>query len=217
MSLEAPQTTTLMTAAETTESASSATASDTAPANAEADAGTQQQAAAETTSEAENQPATTEAAPETEYEFTFEEGVEVDPDTLGNLKELSKELGLTQEQAQRIADLGAAQSQKWVALQEQAITEASNQWVEQVKLDKEIGGDKLGENLGLAKKALDQFGSPELTKLLDESRLGNHPELIRAMYRIGKAISDDALVPGGRSAFGSGDPARRLYDNSNLS
>lgn len=216
MSLEAPQTTTLMTAAETTESASSATASEVAPANAEATPGTQQQAPAETTSEAENQPATTEAAPETEYEFKFEEGVEVDPETLGNLKELSKELGLTPEQAQRIADLGAAQSQKWVALQEQAITEASNQWVEAVKMDKEIGGDKLGENLGLAKKALDQFGSPELTKLLDESRLGNHPELIRAMYRIGKAISDDALVPGGRSAFGSGDPARRLYDNSNL-
>jgi hypothetical protein len=205
-------TTTLMTAAAPSEGASS---------TAEAAAGStsdQQQAPAETTSNAEDQPATTEAAPETAYEFSFAEGVEVDPDTLGSLKELSKELGLTQEQAQKIADLGAAQSQKWVALQEQAITEASAQWVEEVKADKEIGGDRLSENLGIAKRALDRFGTPELTRLLDESRLGNHPELIRAMYRIGKAISDDAVVPGSRSAFGSTNSlAQRLYDNSNLS
>lgn len=206
----ADETTTLMTAAETTEGTSS-----TAEA-AESSTSDQQQASAETTSTAEDQPATTEeTAPE--YEFSFEEGVEVDPDTLGNLKELAKELGLTQEQAQKIADLGAAQSQKWAALQEQAITEASTQWVEQVKSDKEIGGDKLAENLGIAKRALDRFGTPELSRLLDESRLGNHPELIRTMYRIGKAISDDAVVPGSRSAFGSNSPAQRLYDNSNLS
>lgn len=206
----AEETTTLMTAAAPTEGASS-----TAEA-AESSTSDQQQASAETTSTAEDQPATTEeTAPE--YEFSFAEGVEVDPDTLGNLKELAKELGLTQEQAQKIADLGAAQSQKWVALQEQAITEASTQWVEQVKSDKEIGGDKLSENLGIAKRALDRFGTPELSKLLDESRLGNHPELIRTMYRIGKAISDDAVVPGSRSAFGSNSPAQRLYDNSNLS
>lgn len=208
----ADEPTTLMTAAAPTEGASS-----TAEA-AESSTSDQQQAPAETTSTAEDQPATTEEkAPETEYEFSFEEGVEVDPDTLGNLKELAKEFGLTQEQAQKIADLGAAQSQKWVALQEQAITEASTQWVEQVKSDKEIGGDRLSENLGIAKRALDRFGSPELSKLLDESRLGNHPELIRTMYRIGKAISDDAVVPGSRSAFGSNSPAQRLYDNSNLS
>ena len=206
----AEEITTLMTAADNTEGASS-----TAEA-AESSTSDQQQASAETTSTAEDQPATTEeTAPE--YEFTFEEGVEVDPDTIGNLKELAKELGLTQEQAQKIADLGAAQSQKWVALQEQAITEASAQWVEEVKADKEIGGDRLSENLGIAKRALDRFGTPELSKLLDESRLGNHPELIRTMYRIGKAISDDAVVPGSRSAFGSNSPAQRLYDNSNLS
>ena len=60
----------------------------------------------------EDTTATTEAAPETAYEFTMPEGVEIDPATLGNLTELSKELGLTKEQAQKVADLGAQEAGK---------------------------------------------------------------------------------------------------------
>lgn len=206
---------TLMTAAASNEGASSTTASPAAGSTDPAATGNQQPAPADGTPPAEDKPATSEAAPE-DYEFTFAEGVEIDPDTLGDLKGLSKELGLTKEQAQQVADLGAKQAQKWVAAQEAAIAETTSAWIEQVKSDKEIGGDKLAENLATAKKALDKFGTPELRALLDESRLGNHPELIRAFHRIGKAIADDALVPGGRSTYGSADPARRLYDNSNL-
>ena len=213
MSLETTQTL-MTTATETTESASSSAS--TAPAPADAATGDQQPPPAADTPAPENQSETTEAAPETVYEFTMPEGVEIDPATLGNLTELSKELGLTKEQAQKVADLGAQQAQRWAAAQEQAINDVSAQWIDTVKTDKEIGGDRMAEKLAVAKRALDRFGSPELTQLLDESRLGNHPELIRAFYRAGKAISDDALVPGGRSVRGSNDPASRLYDNSNL-
>lgn len=202
---------TLMTAAQPNEGASSTTAS---PPEASTDAkaaGDQQPAPAEDASPAEDKPATSE-----EYEFAMPEGVEIDPETLGDLKGLSKDLGLSKEQAQKIADLGAKQAQKWVEMQQAAIAEANASWVEQVKSDKEIGGDKLAENLAIARRALDRFGSPELTALLNDSRLGNHPELIRAFHRIGKAIADDAIVPGGRSTNRPSDPAQRLYDNSNL-
>lgn len=205
----------MTTATETTEGASSSVS--TAPAPADAATGDQQPPPAADAPAPENQSETTEAVPETAYEFTMPEGVEIDPATLGNLTELSKELGLTKEQAQKVADLGAQQAQRWAAAQEQAINDVSAQWIDTVKTDKEIGGDRMAEKLAVAKRALDLFGSPELTQLLDESRLGNHPELIRAFYRAGKAISDDALVPGGRSVRGSNDPASRLYDNSNLS
>lgn len=213
MSLETTQTL-MTTATETTEGASSSAS--TAPAPADTATGDQQPPPAADTPAPENQSGTTEAAPETVYEFTMPEGVEIDPATLGNLTELSKELGLTKEQAQKVADLGAQQAQRWAAAQEQAINDVSAQWIDTVKTDKEIGGDRMAEKLAVAKRALDRFGSPELTQLLDESRLGNHPELIRAFYRAGKAISDDALVPGGRSVRGSNDPASRLYDNSNF-
>lgn len=214
MTLETTQTL-MTTATETTEGASSSASP--APAPADVVTGDQQPPPAADAPAPEDKPETTEAAPETVYEFTMPEGVEIDPATLGNLTELSRELGLTKEQAQKVADLGAQQAQRWAQAQEQAINDVSAQWIDTVKTDKEIGGDRMAEKLAVAKRALDRFGSSELTQLLDESRLGNHPELIRAFYRAGKAISDDALVPGGRSVRGSNDPASRLYDNSNLS
>jgi hypothetical protein len=87
------------------------------------------------------------------------------------------------------------------------------------KGDKEFGGDKLSENLGVAKKALDAFGTAELRSLLNQSGLGDHPEVIRFMYRAGKAISEDRFV-GGAPAVGKGAPknfadfADVLYSNT---
>ena len=104
---------TLMTAEDNTESESSTT-QDTP------DVSDQQEAAEteEVVSE-ENQPEeeATETETETDYEFTFEEGIEIDADTLTNLKDLSKDLGLSQEAAQKVADLGALQAQRWAEQQ----------------------------------------------------------------------------------------------------
>ena len=54
-----------------------------------------------------------QGAPDEYADFTLPEGIEIDPDGLGNLKALAKDLNLTQEQAQKVADLGAAQAQKF--------------------------------------------------------------------------------------------------------
>jgi hypothetical protein len=62
---------------------------------------------------------------------------------------------------------------------------------------------------------MDAFATPELRTLLNESGLGNHPEIIRAFYRAGKAISEDGFVAGGHKATDKGD-AKRLYPNSNM-
>lgn len=144
------------------------------------------------------------------YEFKFPDGVEIDPDTVGNLGELAKELGLTQEQAQKIADLGIKQSERWVEAQVKAMEAAEKEWIDALHGDKEFGGDKLNANVATAGKALDRFGTPELVAFLKESRLGNHPEVIRLMYRVGKAIADDSVVPGGRST----NERKPFYENS---
>jgi hypothetical protein len=202
---------TLMTAAEITAGESSTTASATDASVT----GDQQPETGSSTPPAEDQPAT--SGEEVDYAFTFEGDVDVDATSLEDLKALAKDLKLPIDQAQKIADLGQKQAQRWLQAQEQAIQDATAQWVEQVKTDKELGGEALNANLATAKTALNKFGSPELTKLLDESRLGNHPEVIRLFHRIGKAIGDDSLVPGGRTTNRPGNPAQRLYDNSNLS
>jgi len=131
------------------------------------------------------------------YELKAPEGVTLDSEVLGEFEGIAKELKLSQEDAQKVADLGAKLSQKFATAQAQAIEDASSAWVAAVTADKEIGGEKLTENLASAQKALQAFGSPELSKLLNESRLGNHPEVIRLMAKVGKAISEDRMVTGG--------------------
>ena len=147
-----------------------------------------------------------------EYEpFTRPEGLGVDEELLGEFKAEAKRLNLSQEDAQKFVDLQA----KALAKQTEQLANVRAQWAEQTKTDKEFGGEALSENLGVAKKALDTFATPELRKLLNESGLGNHPEVIRTFLRVGKAISEDGRVVSGLKAATSADPAKRLFPNQN--
>jgi len=62
--------------------------------------------------------------------------------------------------------------------------------------DEEFGGQKFNENAGMAKEALKQFGNEELSDLMDSTGLGNHPEVIRFFFRVGKAMKEDNFSTG---------------------
>lgn len=154
-----------------------------------------------------------QGAPET-YEFQPVEGdVPIDPQVLEQFAEVAKELNLPQDQAQKMIDKVAPVIQ---ARQAEQIAAVQAQWAETSKADKEFGGDKLNENLASAKKALDTFGTPELRTLLNDSGIGNHPEVIRFMVRTGKAISEDRFVAGSAPGQAQAGDAKRFYPNSNM-
>lgn len=149
------------------------------------------------------------AAPE-KYEFKAPEGQDFDPAVISAYSEIAKELNLPQESAQKIIDkIAPVMAEKNARILEQARTT----WGDAAKADKEFGGDKFDANLAVAVKAVNAFGTPELRTLLNESGLGNHPEIIRFMVRAGKAISEDGFVPNGGSSTASTDPAKRLFPN----
>lgn len=136
-----------------------------------------------------------EGAPE-KYEFQAGEGVELDTEALKDFEPVARDLNLTNEQAQKLVDaypkiLAGVQQRQAEAWQAQ-----TEQWAADVKADKEIGGDKLTTNLSAAQRALDQFGTPELKEYLEGTGLGNHPELVKAFIKIGKAMSEDGMVDG---------------------
>lgn len=152
-----------------------------------------------------------EGAPEEYEEFTAPEGQQFDPEVINNFKEVAKDLNLSQEAAQKMLDkMGPVMAQR----QTQQVEALRTQWAEQSTADKEFGGEKLAENLGVARKALDSFGSPELKSLLNESGLGNHPEFIRLLYRAGKAIGEDSFVGGNKSAGKAQPTSQADYANS---
>jgi hypothetical protein len=139
------------------------------------------------------------------------EGITLDPEVGTDLKSLAKDLNLSQEQAQKVADLGAKMSTRWTDALQSQIQAQSDAWVDAAKADKEIGGDKLNENLGLAKTALGKFGTPELRELLNTSRLANNPEVIRLLVKVGRAISDDSRAIGGGGTSTPKSAADVLY------
>lgn len=129
------------------------------------------------------------AAPE-KYEFTPPEGQELDANALAVFEPIAKELGLSQEQAQKLVDIYPQIQQQ----QAEAWSKQVSDWGEQVKADKEIGGDKFNASVGAAQRALDQFGNPELREYLSASGLGNHPALVRFCAKVGKAMAEDTFV-----------------------
>jgi len=137
-------------------------------------------------------PVKPQGAPE-KYEFANPEKTPVDPVVLERYAEVARELNLPQEQAQKVIDkIAPALAER----QAEQIKAAQTSWLESTQSDKEIGGAELQANVAIAQRALSQFGTPELKTLLDQSGLGNHPELIRLLVRAGKMISEDTVVTG---------------------
>lgn len=152
-----------------------------------------------------------EGAPE-KYEFQAGEGRQFDDEVIGAFSEVAKELNLSNSDAQKVLDkVAPVLESRRVA----HVAEARAQWVSDSKSDKEFGGDKLQENLAVAKKARDAFATPELVELLDKSGLGDHPEVIRFFVKAGKAISEDNFVGGGQGATQPAT-AQKLYSASNM-
>ncbi|AMG65719.1 TPA: peptidase [Providencia stuartii] len=133
------------------------------------------------------------AAPE-KYEFTAGEGQELDKEAIAAFEPVAREIGLSNEQAQKIVDVYGSTIMPQIAKQQEAAWQKQvTEWAETVKADKELGSV---ESIGNAQKAVDQFGTPELKQYLNDSGLGNHPELFRIFSRIGKAMSEDGFVSG---------------------
>ena len=150
------------------------------------------------------------------YEFKLPDGVKLDEAAIAELTPLLKELNVPAEKAQALLDLQIKREQANAKAQADAWAKINTDWVASAKADKEIGGTeaKFNESLGLAKTAIKAFGNDEFTKMFNATGVGNHPEFIRFMVNVGKAIGEDKMHVGGSPA-GEGEKslAERLYPN----
>lgn len=174
------------------------------------DAGEPQNVTPPTGSEGEKTPeAKTTTAPagteaEVAYEFNLPEGVQFADGEVDAFKTIAKDLKLPKDQAQRIVDIATQREQA----RAEAFETTKRGWAEATTADKELGKP---ENLALALKAVETFGTPELKMVLDSSGLGNHPEVVRAFLKIGRQISEDGIVGKGDGANAPRDTATLLY------
>lgn len=139
-----------------------------------------------------------EGAPEAYQPFDVPDGLPVDEGLMGEFATLAKELNLSQEAAQKL-----------VSFQAKAALQERDAWYAASQADAEFGGQHLKTNLETALRAVDAFGTPELKRLLVDTGLGDHPEVIRMFYRAGKTLAPDRIVGGTSAAAG---PARGLAE-----
>jgi hypothetical protein len=143
-----------------------------------------------------NQQSEEETVPE-KYEFQRAEQLAVKEHVLEEFQNVAKDMGLSQSKAQALIDL----ANKNAVAQQQAQQEAWNKqretWVNELKSDQDFGGQKFDETISRAQRALTNFGSDNLKQLLNDSGLGDNPELVRLLAKVDRATSEKEPVEGG--------------------
>jgi hypothetical protein len=155
-------------------------------------------------------PKTPEGAPE-KYEFKLPDGVELDQALIDEVTPVFKELNLTQEQAQKLVDLQARNMQRVNESIAKQFTDTVQAWAESTKKDPEFAGVDYEKKIGIAVKGITAHGTPELRKLMDETGIGNHPEMIRMFYKLGLEVKEPSLVDGPPKNTTPADKAKLFY------
>lgn len=143
------------------------------------------------------------------YELTPPEGLEINDDVLAEIDPVFRELKLDNDQANKVIALAGPFAERLFAAQNDAFQAQATDWAKEAKADSEIGGRNWAETESLVAKALDKLDAPKAFRdLLDSTKLGNHPEMIRMFRRVGALLSEDADLP--RADAGAQDKADRL-------
>lgn len=150
--------------------------------------------------------------PET-YMVTLPEGFkDLDKNLLERFTPIGKELKLSQASADKLVGLYADGLKQMHAQQEQAFKDTQAKWGEDLKADPVLGGAQLTATLATAQKALKQFGDDKLVAFIEAWGLGNQPDFVRMMAKVGQALGEDGFV----KPASAGGGAARLTDGQVL-
>lgn len=152
-------------------------------------------------------------APEKYEDYEMPEGFSMAEDTVSKFNELAKGMNLSQDQAQQLVNVATTQNELFREEQDKSWSDVRETWVEDIKADKEFGGDNFTETVERAKRSMDKFGSDALTEFLNESGFGDNNELVKCFARIDKETSEGGFIEGD-SVKGTKTNGQILYPNN---
>lgn len=140
-----------------------------------------------------------EAPPAVEaFELRVPEGVKADESLMKEFGTLAKGLGMKSADAQKIVDIYATRVEAQAKAADEAFAKQQGAWKDEVKADKEIGGqnfDQTRVEVGRFFNAFDKDGS--VRKAISQLGLGNHPAIVRLAVRAAKLLREDGVVAAG--------------------
>ena len=149
-----------------------------------------------------------------EYKFELPEGVELDTKALELAVPVFKELGLSQDNAQKLVGVFTEFQQQQMQASADSFVETVTGWTDAVKGDKELGGEDFDKNMAIAKRTLDKYGDESLMEDLHTYGWGSNPNFIRLLHKVGQTLKEDNPGSNGKNSSGSGDIISRMYPNN---
>lgn len=152
-----------------------------------------------------------EGAPEVYADFKLPEEVKLDGTMMEKFTGIAKGLNLPQDKAQELVDLGAEMAKGFGAQFEQSVADLKQKFADDLKNDTDLGGEAMEENVAIADKGLEAYGTEALRELLKDTGLDRHPEMVRVFHKIGKLVAEDADGGDGQGGQGQKSVAERMY------
>ena len=166
-------------------------------------------------------------APET-YDFKdlkLPEGIQIDEKLAQKFAPIGKELNLSQQSANKLANLLVEIQQEQMADAPNKLAEFRKQEREAVRLnyekllnnDKEImgGGEaKMNAFLDVADRGYNTFATPDLKAVLQELHLDYHPAVIKLFHKLGSLTGNDKVLQTKVPVGTKQNAADILYGNS---
>lgn len=157
-----------------------------------------------------------EAVPE-KYEFKVQEGAEpLSDDDAAAYSAVAREMGLTQEQAQKLFDSASPKiAEIYQRKAQQTLSLAQANWNKALQNDAELGGQNLQTTKLNIQRFLRSFGTEGFSSVMRSTGMINHPEIARVMARVGAAMgNDNQFINGSTKPAPKRDPLTDLYNNS---
>lgn len=127
------------------------------------------------------------------YDVSLPENTPIDENFFSGFKQAAHDAGLNQAQLQKLTEWYTGETGK--AIQDQQLSQ-ENAYNDSVAALKHTWGEKFDQNLNLANRVLDQFGSDELSALLDQTGLDNNPVMTEFLFNVSKLSSEGTLEQG---------------------
>lgn len=179
----------------------------------------------------ETKPETKPEAPAAYADFKAPEGYQIDPEVLKEALPVFKDLGLTQDQAQKLVDIQIQRDLAIAKARDDTYSALRSEWQGKVKSDPElakaatdgkVGLDAVKLDIGRAIAVLPPALQTDFRDAMNLTGAGDHPAFVKAMWQLSKLIGPGTAVKGnGPSPHGQANPdkpaavsaAKALYPN----
>lgn len=167
----------------------------------------------------EDKPAEPPKAPDAYTDFTVPDGYQLDKALLDKVTPIFKELGLSQEAAQKLVSLQVERDIAAASGPQSAYETLRKDWQGKTLADTDISAYTNGDKSGIDAvkidigRALNVIGDPALVSdfraAMDLTGAGDHPAFVKALWRLAQHIGEGKPVSGkGPSPLGQKDPAK---------